>query len=157
MLDAIAFAENLDQAVWENLVVKRDGLDILCSGRLDPGVTLGPPERILLHFARRSYQSICLDLSGNMEPYSIELMRQSKEIFVVCTSDIPSLHFARSKADFLRQAGLEDRASVLLNRAEKRSTFSIQDVEKLLGLRVRFSFMNDPKRVSSTNEQPVDP
>lgn len=150
ILDAVENADNLDESVWNNLVVTRDGMDVLSSGRLDPGNTLQFSEvSKVLHFARRTYGAICIDLSGNMEPYSIQLLHQSKEIFLVCTAEIPALHLARAKTEFLRSAGLEERVSVLLNRAEKRSSFSVQDVEKLLGVRVRCSFPNDPKRVGN--------
>ena len=83
-----------------------------------------------------------------MEPYCIKLLHQSKEIFVVCTSDVPSLHFARAKIQFLREAGLEQRVSVLLNRSDRRNLFSTKDSEKLLGMPVRFVFSNDARRVS---------
>lgn len=150
ILDAVENTDNLDESVWNNLVVKRGTLDVLSSGRLNPGNTLEPSDVAkVLHFARRAYTNICIDLSGNMEPYSIELLRQSKEIFLVCTAEIPSLHLARAKTEFLRAAGLEDRMSILLNRCENRSAFSVQDVEKLLGAKVRFSLPNDPKRVGN--------
>jgi pilus assembly protein CpaE len=153
VLDAVSVADALDNTIWDNLVLKRDDLDVLCSGRLDSRNTLNPAQaEKVLYFVKRTYDSICLDLSGNMEPYSIELLHHSKEIFVVCTTDVPSLHFARAKTEFLRSAGFEERVSVLLNRSEKRSAFSIRDVEDLLGARVRFSFMNDPKRVSKAME-----
>ncbi len=153
VIDAVGFAERLDDTVWDNLVLKRDDLDVLCSGRLDPGNVLNPSDvESVLHYARRSYSAICLDLSGNMEPYSMALLRQSKEIFLVCTLEIPSLHFARTKAEFLRASGLGERLSVLLNRSEKRSAFSIQNVEEMLGARVRCTFLNDPRRVSKAME-----
>jgi pilus assembly protein CpaE len=149
-LDAVGVADRMDDTLWDNLVLKRDAMDVLCSGRLEPRseVDLSRVEKIL-HFARRTYNTICLDLSGNMEPFSMALLSQSKEVFLVCTSDIASLHFARSKAQFLRDAGLEGRASVVINRSERLSPFSIGELEKLLGLRVRFSLQNDPRRVSN--------
>jgi|HubBroStandDraft_5_1064220.scaffolds.fasta_scaffold135746_1 pilus assembly protein CpaE len=149
VLDAVRLADRLDEDVWNGLITKREDLDVLCSGRLTPGNTLDSSKvEDVLHFAKRFYSSICLDFSGNMEPYCIKLLQQSKEIFVVCTSDVPSLHFARAKIQFLREAGLEQRASVLLNRSDRRNLFSAKDSEKLLGMPVRFTFSNDARRVS---------
>jgi len=160
VLDAVSVANRMDDTLWDNLVLKRDSMDVLCSGRLEPRseVDLSPVEK-LLHFARRSYSTICIDLSGNMEPFSMALLSQSREIFLVCTSDIASLHFARSKAQFLRDSGFEDRASVVINRSERVSQFSTEELEKLLGLRVRFSLQNDPRRVSTAMREgtSVDP
>jgi pilus assembly protein CpaE len=149
VLDALSVADRMDDVLWDNLVLKRDSMDVLCSGRLEPSteIDLSLAEKIL-HFARRLYGTICIDLSGNMEQFSMSLLSQSREIFLVCTSDIASLHFARSKAQFLRDSGFADRASVVINRSEMRSSFSTAEVEKLLGLRIRFSFQNDPRRVS---------
>jgi pilus assembly protein CpaE len=150
VLDALPIASRLDDSLWESLILKRDGLDVLCSGRLDPRTEADfSPLEELLQFARRAYRTICLDLSGNMEPFSLELLAQSREIFLVCTSDIPSLHFARSKAQFLNDAGFGERASVLINRSETLSPFSSAELEKLLGLRIRFAFPNDPRCVGS--------
>src|SRR5579871_2446495 len=149
VLDAVRLADRLDEDVWNGLITKREDLDVLCSGRLTPGNTLDSSKvEDVLHFAKRFYSTICLDFSGNMEPYCIKLLHQSKEIFVVCTSDVPSLHFARAKIQFLREAGLEQRVSVLLNRSDRRNLFSAKDSEKLLGMPVRFTFSNDARRVS---------
>jgi pilus assembly protein CpaE len=150
VLDAVRLADRLDEDVWNGLITKREELDVLCSGRLSPGNTLDSSRvEDVLHFAKRFYSTICLDFSGNMEPYCIKLLHQSKEIFVVCTADVPSLHFARAKIQFLREAGLEERLSVLLNRSERRNLFSTKDAEKLLGIPVRFTFTSDARRVSS--------
>jgi pilus assembly protein CpaE len=160
VLDALPIASGMDDSVWDSLIMKRDGMDVLCSGRLDPRteVDLSPVEDIL-HFARRAYGAVCLDLSGNMEPFSLPLLSHSREIFLVCTSDIPSLHFARSKAQFLSDAGFVERASVLLNRSENLSSFSTSELEELVGLPIRFSFPNDPRCVGAAMQAgtPVAP
>jgi len=43
----------MEDAVWDNFVLKRDGMDVLCSGRLEPSneITVSSAEKIL-HFAR---------------------------------------------------------------------------------------------------------
>jgi len=149
VLDALSVIDNMDDALWGNIVLKRDNMDVLCSGRLEPTneIDLSPAEKVL-QFARRAYTTVCLDLSGNMEPFTLALLNQSKEIFVVCTTDLPSLHFARAKAQFLRESGYSDRSSVVINRSQLRNPFSIGELEKVLGLRVRFSLPNDPRCVS---------
>jgi pilus assembly protein CpaE len=150
VVDAIESSANLDETIWNNVVVRRDDVDVLPSGRINPDIAFDPAQVVdVLNVARRSYDTICLDLSGNMEPYSIELLRQSKEIFLVCTADIPSIHLARTKTQFLRAAGLDGRVSVLLNRSDRQSAFSTKEVEEMLGVPVRFSFVNDPRRVGN--------
>jgi hypothetical protein len=105
VLDTLSLVDSLDDNMWDNIVLKRDNLDVLCSGRLEPTneVDLSPVEKIL-HYARRTTVPSAR-LSGNMEPFTLALLNQSKEIFVVCTTELPSLHFARTKAQFLRDSG----------------------------------------------------
>lgn len=150
VVDVIECSASLDETIWNSVVVKRDDVDVLPSGRLNPDIAFDPTQVVdVVNVARRFYDTVCLDLSGNMEPYSVELLRQSKEIFLVCTADIPSLHLARTKTQFLRSVGLEERVSVLLNRADRQSPFSTREVEDMLGVPVRFSFLNDPRRVGN--------
>jgi pilus assembly protein CpaE len=148
VVDALQLANEMDESIWNSLVTPVGDLHVLCSGRLDPGRDYEEDQvRKILDFARRMYQTICVDLSGNMEPYSIELLSQAKEIFLVCTPDVSSLHLAVVKTRFLREMGLGSRVSVLMNRSEKRNLLSSQETEKVLGVPVRFSFANDPRRV----------
>jgi len=74
-----------------------------------------------------------LDLSGMMEKYSVEVLRESKRIFLVCTPEVPSLHLAREKLVYLRSLDLADRVSILLNRAHERSLIPTSEVESVLG------------------------
>lgn len=136
--------QSLDETLWPQLVTKHGKLHVLPSGRLQPELRIeGSQLRHILDFARRHYQAICLDLSGNLERYSQEVMHESKRIFMVCTPEIPSLHLAREKLQFLQQMDLGDRVSVLLNRSQKRSIISSEQVQSLLGVPVYMSFIND--------------
>ena len=144
-------AENafkLDEALWRQLVSSAGPLDVLPAGRMTPGFRIEPPQiRSMLDFARRQYKAICFDLSGNMEKYSIEIMHESKRIFLVTTAELPALHLAREKLSFLRAAELEDRVRVVLNRSTKRDAVNPAEIEKLLGLPVESIFPNDYRGV----------
>ncbi len=149
IVDALQHADHMDESLWTSLVTTVDDLHVLCSGRLYPGYSCDPAQvRKMLDFARRNYQTICIDLSGNMEPYSIEVLQQAREIFLVCTPDVSSLHLGRGKAHFMRDIGVGDRVSVLMNRSEKRNPLSLEETERVLGVPVRFSFENDPRHVA---------
>jgi Flp pilus assembly CpaE family ATPase len=120
-------------------------LDVLPAGKLAPGFRIEVAQiRYLLEFARRNYNVICVDLSGILEKFSIEILHEATEIFLVCTPEIPSLHLAREKLRFLRSLDLGARVKILLNRAQRSgSLISISEVEKLLQLPVYRSFPND--------------
>lgn len=159
IMDAAERSGHLDEDLWSSVVSRRANLDVLGVGRLDYRTALTADQvRGIVDYARHVYGTICADLSGDMDPPSVEMLKNAKHIFLVCTHEVSGLHLARAKAEMLRRLELADRASILLNRSEKRSTFSIEEIEKMVGLRVRFSFPNDEKRVASavTSGQPVD-
>lgn len=142
--DACEHSGNMDEALWPQLVTKLGSLDVLHAGKLNPNVRIeGAQIRHLIDFLRRNYRVLCFDLSGNLEKYSLEIMHESKKIFLVCTPEIPSLHLAREKFLFLKSLDLEDRVSVLVNRCQKRQVISNEQIEQILGLPVQMIFPND--------------
>jgi Flp pilus assembly CpaE family ATPase len=96
---------------------------------------------------RRNYSALCFDMSGNLERYSLEIMHESKRIFLVCTPEIPALHLAREKYLYLKQLDLGERVSVLLNRYPKRSLITPPQIEQLLGVPIYMTFPNDYQAV----------
>ena len=137
-------AHHMDETLWPKLVASAGGLDVLPAGKLAPGHRIdGMQIGHLIEFARRHYQAICLDLSGILEKFSVELLHESKEIYLVCTPEVPSLHLAREKLHFLRGLELDMRVKVLLNRAQRYSLIPASEVQKILGVPVYMSFPND--------------
>jgi len=137
-------AHQMDETLWPKLVTNAGELDVLPAGKLTPGHRIdGMQIGHLMEFARRHYQAICVDLSGILEKFSVELLHESKEIFLVCTPEVPSLHLAREKLHFLRGLDLEGRVKVLLNRSQRHSLIPVSEVEKVLGAPVYMSFPND--------------
>jgi pilus assembly protein CpaE len=157
--DALDHASELDGSLWTNLITTKGNLDILGSGTLRTGEVRQEQLLQILGYVKRCYSTVCVDLSGSMEPFTVDLLLDAKQIFLVCTQDILGLRLARAKAEVLRNMNLGDRTSILLNRVEKRSVFSIQEIEKLVGFRVRFSFANDDRRIQDavTEGTHVDP
>ncbi|MEZ5402978.1 MAG: hypothetical protein R2729_25090 [Bryobacteraceae bacterium] len=158
--EAAENASKLDEHLWPQLVASRGSLDVLPAGRLDPQTRVDPLQiRQLIAFARRFYRGICIDLSGNMEKYSLEVMQESKRIFLVCTPEIPSLHLARQKFNLLQSMDLGERVAVLLNRAQRRPIITTQHIEQLLGVPVYLEFPNDYRGVHDalTSGRETDP
>ena len=146
--EAAEHAHKLDEHLWPQLVTRVGKLDLLAAGRLDPQSRVDPMQiRQILSFARRFYKIMCIDLSGNMEKYSIEVMQEAKRIFVVATPEIPSLHLARKKIQLLQTMDLGDRVHVLLNRAGKRAIITTEQIQQLLGTPVFMEFPNDYRGV----------
>jgi pilus assembly protein CpaE len=142
--DAAEHALEMDESLWPTMVTTIDKLDVLHAGKLNPDFRIEPTQiRHLMEFMRRNYSALCFDMSGNLERYSLEIMHESKRIFLVCTPEIPSLHLAREKYLYLKQLDLGERVSVLLNRCPKRSLITPQQIEQLLGIPIYMTFPND--------------
>jgi pilus assembly protein CpaE len=158
--DAVVRCDDLDEQLWPELVSSISGLDVLPNGSSEPGTRIQPAHiHKMLSFARRHYDVICADLSGNMEKYAIEVMMESKRVFLVTTGEIPPLHLARQRMNFLRDLDLGDRVNVLLNRWSKKNAISINQIEDLLDAPVYETFPNDYDGVhkSLVAGMPVDP
>jgi pilus assembly protein CpaE len=157
--DAAENAARLDDNLWRQLVSSSGSLDVLTAGRITPGFRIETPQiRSLLDYSRRQYSAVCVDLSGNLEKYSVEIMNESERIFMVCTAEIPSLHLAREKLAFLRSIELEERVYIVLNRSTKRDIVSPAEIQRLLGLPVHCVLPNDYTRVHAavSSGQAVD-
>ena len=149
VIDAMERSLNLDEHLWPQLVTSFERLDVLHAGRVNPALRIEENHiRSLVDFARRHYDVLCFDLSGNLERYAIELMQESKRVLLVCTPETPSLHLAGEKLNFLRKLDLDSRVSVVLNRCHKKSLFSKEQVEEVLGRPVWKAFPNDYVRVN---------
>lgn len=144
VIDAAQNAHNLDESLWPQLVSRKGPLEILPTGGLNPEFRVDSTQiRYMFDFARRHHSAICVDLSGNLERYSVEIMHESKRIFMVVTPEIPTLHLAREKLKYLQNIELGDRVSVVLNRNHKRAVISPDQVENLLGIPVMTCLSND--------------
>jgi pilus assembly protein CpaE len=154
VLDAIDHSDEMDDNLWAPMVTSQNGMDVLHAGGVRPNTRIEATQiRNLVSFARRQYQALCFDLSGNLEKYSVELMHESKRIMLVCTPEIPSLHLTREKLAFLKECELADRVSIILNRVHKKAIFSKQQVEDLLGVPVAATFPNDYQGLSEASSE----
>lgn len=149
LVDAVGNAQEMDETLWPKMISAKNGMDILHAGRANPNLRVEPQQiQNLVQFARRNYRTLVFDHSGNLERYSLEVMQESRKVFMVCTPEIPSLHLAREKMTFLKTLGLDAKVSVLLNRVGKRPLFTNVQVEELVGAPVAHSFSNDYFSVS---------
>lgn len=160
ILDALENSSAMDENIWPQLTSSKFGMDVLHAGRVNPNIRIEPTQiQGLMQFMRRNYEALVFDMSGNLERYSIEVMQESRRVFLVCTPEIPSLHLAREKMGFLKTLGIDTKVSLLLNRVQKKPPFTVAQVEELVGAKVAASFSNDYFAVSraTTAGQTLDP
>jgi pilus assembly protein CpaE len=154
VLDSVEYSTAMDENLWPQLVTRIDRLDVLHAGSVNPSLRIEPEQiRHLIQFMRRNYQVLCFDLSGNLERYSLEIMQESKRILMVCTPEIPSLHLAREKMQYLRTLDLESRIGVVLNRVQRKPLLSTKQVEEILGASVLATIPNDYEGVNDATTE----
>lgn len=160
LVDAIKHAFHLDESVWQQLVTTLQNLDVLHAGPVEPELRVETVHlRQILDFARRFYDAVFVDLSGELERFAVEVMSASKRIFLVVTPELASIHMAREKLRYLNKIGLEDRVEIVLNRSQKRTVVNKDNVEDLLRRPILLQFPNDYQRVNFavTTGREIDP
>ena len=143
LMDAMMHADHMDEDMWTQMLGRRGALEVLHAGRHDPPSNLelvGLQQ--ILSLARAQYEVICADLGSSTDPLNLALMRESRGIFLVTTTEVVSLHMASARLARLVDLGLGERVSLLLGR-HSEGGLSPADVEKSLGVPVALSFPND--------------
>jgi pilus assembly protein CpaE len=149
--DMLEQSQWLDEDLWWRLVQQCGPLDVLGSSPTEFKRSWDPSDFLaVLRFAQGLYPFTCVDLPGNMDAYEIEILRQARQVFLVCAPDIGCLHVARRKSELMARLGLLDNVSLVLNRNEKRNSLSMQDIETVVQLPVRYTLPNDERTVSQS-------
>ncbi len=138
IVDALLQSDRLDLDIWSSLVSQIRSLHLLGSGPMDFSRHISA-ERFMevLDFAMRRYSLVAVDLPGTMEDQECETLLRAQRIYLVCTPDIGALHVARRKASWLQDLRLTDKVAVVLNCMERRSTLSVDDIQRIIQLPIR--------------------
>ena len=160
LLDALQFAEQLDDAVWPTFVAASDGVDILPAPET-PYAGLVDAARLhaVLEYARMNYDWVVIDLPVLFQRLSLMTISESDRTFLVSTSELPSLHLARKAVNLLDQLGFpKDRFQIMVNRINRRDEIGGSDIEKLFNCSVHSRIPNDYFSLhrAVTLGQPVD-
>ena len=145
MLDAIEHANRLNPAVWSSMVAHASGIDILPA----PEVPISgevPSDRLhaVLQYARMLYDWVIIDLPAVFYRPSLLMLTEADAMYLVSTSELPSLHLARKAINMLSQLGLtKDRYRLVVNRVNKRDGIGLADLEKIFNSPVDAMFPND--------------
>lgn len=144
VLDAVRAADDLDEDMWSKIVTRCGSLDLLPVGSYDHSTRLEPAAiRRMIEFARQHYDAITIDLSGMMERFNVEVFQLATKIHLVCAPELPSIHLARRKLEFLREIQMADRVSVVLNRNDENAPVKKAAVAEALKLPVDFTLPSD--------------
>jgi len=145
IVNALEHADTLDEDLWTQMVGHWDGLEVLHAGELAPPAVLTSASlEVVLGFARGLYDTICADLASSLDPFTVQIMHEARRIFMVTTPELVPLYLAADRLKHLKDLGLADKVSLLLNRKNPLHR-GLSDIEasQLVGLPIAHKFSND--------------
>jgi len=145
IVNALEHADTLDEDLWSQMVGHWDGLEVFHAGELSPPATLTSASlEVVLGFARGLYDTICADLASSLDPFTVQIMHEARRIFMVTTPELVPLYLAADRLKHLKDLGLADKVSLLLNRKNPAHRgLSDTEVSELVGLPIAHRFSND--------------
>jgi pilus assembly protein CpaE len=141
LLDAV-HAESL---VLTSVVTSSGGIHLLAAPE-EPEADSFEPSRLhaFLEEARRQYDWVVLDAPSIFHRLSLLALSESDRAYLVCTSELASLHLARKAVTLLARLGFgKDRYQMLINRVDKRDGLKESDLDKIFRCPVHGSFPID--------------
>jgi pilus assembly protein CpaE len=142
--DALDNIHKLDDAFFRSLVTRASSrLDLLSApdagsaNRLDAARV-----RALIEFTSKNFEFTVVDVPRT-EPGALDALEGMKSIVVVTTQELPAVRSAAVIAGRLRQRYGKDRVLVVMNRIDRHSEISQEDLEKVIGAPVAHAFPSD--------------
>jgi len=142
---AIHDAHRLDKDMWQRLVCRSGGIDILAAPEhaarleIDPGAA-----EAILSFCRNHYDAIIVDCSGLANPLTITLAAMADHVLLTTTNELAPLHSTSHALSQLESGGLSrNRVKLLLNRYTPSTGLTKEEVARALQLEVYGVLSND--------------
>lgn len=140
----LASTDDIDQFRLRAAVATVEGIDFLLSSRSLDSVQPGWPHYFqLLNFVRDKYDIILVDLPELVNPATIELVRRSRKVYLVCTTEVPSLRLTQQRGEELHRWGLPPKRYGLLVNRWHNGDPSSPELAKILGIQVLRQLPND--------------
>jgi pilus assembly protein CpaE len=148
--DALDNSSQLDTSVWSRFVTRAHGFDLLLPDfpRKEPLPSWSNYHH-LLGFLAKLYDHIVVDLPEVVNDATVETVRRAKQVFIVCTPELPSLALVPHRIEELTSRAIPpEKIGLVLNRWHKGEA-GAGDVAQMLNHPVAAVFGNDYRTVSS--------
>lgn len=146
ILDAVRNIHRLDLSYWKGLVSNGSPRLEVITAPSEPVLdepSDPAPFREVLRFVRSNYDWVLADLGRGLNFLSLNLLEEMDEIFLATHLEVPALYQTKNILQQIRELGfLEDRLHVIVNRAPKQSEFTVDEVERLLGVPIHTKLPN---------------
>jgi pilus assembly protein CpaE len=159
IVDALELSDSLEDKVWDGLVTRAQGLDLLPTpwGKTSTHFTPWEYHR-LLAFASPRYDFVIVDLPEVVNDCTEAIVTRAARVHIVCTSENSSVFLARRRIHELEARTVRnDRVRVVLNRYQQEE--SLEEIEMLLGRKLAGALPNDygQVRAATAAGRVVDP
>lgn len=161
VVDVVAQIQRLDGALLESSMLRiSPWFDLLAAPDSPAHATDVHPESIerMIAVARGSYDLVLIDLSRTLDANVIKALDCADQIYLVMQLTLPFIRDAGRLLEIFRSLGYPgEKSQLLLNRYDKRSEISLQDIEKALGQKVKRTIPNSFNAVAESinHGQPI--
>lgn len=111
-------APSIDTFLWDSCVCRAHGVDWLLSGRrIDLPLPAWEHWFQIINFAKDRYDLILVDLPEVVNDATVEIVRRSRMVFTVATTEVLSLKLTQQRlAELKRWEIAEERVALMVNR-----------------------------------------
>ncbi|MFN9432684.1 MAG: CpaE family protein [Acidobacteriota bacterium] len=106
----------------------------------------------LLQFFRQMYDLTMVDLSGQLDPFAMETLLESKRVYLVCTQELACQHLLLRKVERLRRCGLDHQMKLIINRYLPKHVLTPERISEMVGLPVEMAIDNNYELANCAGE-----
>lgn len=141
----------------EQYLYERNGVQILAAPNKPELAELVTPEQVknVLLLARQSFNYTFVDTPSFIDDTTLVALESSDLILLVITLELPAIKNIKKGIEILRSLQLLERARLILNRSSGVAGIEPEDVERVLGLRIRAEVPSDGKLVVNSINQGI--
>jgi pilus assembly protein CpaE len=154
VLDAAKNIHRLDLAYWKKLVSNGiPGVEIIPVPKLSLAREPLSAEvlRPIVTFFRSHYDWTVMDLGRSLTYASMVAIGECDQTYLVTTMEVPALHQAKQIIQKLLDSGYpHENLRVVINRMERNSELTLDELEKILGHPVYTAVPNDYSSLSES-------
>ena len=153
-------AQEIDEPkvdLLEQYLYERNGVQILAAPNKPELAELVTPMHVknVLALSRQVFDYTFVDTPSFIDDTTLVALESSDLILLVITLELPAIKNIKKGIEILRSLQLLDRARLVLNRSTGVAGIEPEDVERVLGLRIRAEVPSDGKLVVNSINQGV--
>ena len=150
LADALERDDCTDE-LWRQVVSSWNGIDLLPPPPCDNPFRTYDLARVspVFELARKSYEWTVVDLPAAVYGSCGGMLAESDTVYLVSTPDVMSLHMAKRRLDQLLAASVApESVHLVINRLLEDRCLSLDEIQKILGIRVACTLKNDYQALS---------